>query len=112
MAVFIGDSQSTNAAKCALRINYGVKQIINPVLEKQYPQSPYRISHVVGIDTSEIRAVRTGVRGGNDLVWVGRAANYAAKLTELDDYATWITDDVFQKLNGSSKYGGDPKQLM
>jgi hypothetical protein len=65
------------------------------------------------IDTSELRAIRTGVRGGNDLVWVGRAASYAAKLTSLsDEYSTRITDSVFKQLNESEKYGGNPKKLM
>lgn len=113
MAIFYTGTQSTNAAKCALQINWAVKQIINPALRVQYPQSAYEVKYVVGIDTGELHAVRTGVRGGNDIVWVGRAANYAAKLNSLDhDYPTWITDAVFQKLNDSSKYGGDPKRSM
>jgi class 3 adenylate cyclase len=37
-------------------------------------------------------------------VWVGRAANYAAKLTGLDDPPTWITDAVFQRLSKEAKY--------
>jgi class 3 adenylate cyclase len=80
MGLFIGDMQSTSAARCALKINYAVESIINPALEAQYTSSSYQVQHVIGIDTSPIRAARIGVRGGNDLVWVGRAANYAAKL--------------------------------
>jgi len=113
MAIFYDDHQSTNAAKCGLQINYAVKNIISPALLKQCPTPPYAIKHVVGIDTSELHAVRTGVRGGNDIVWVGRAANYAAKLTTLDhDFPTRITDGVFQKISDSSKYGGNPKRVM
>jgi class 3 adenylate cyclase len=45
-------------------------------------------------------AARIGVRNDNDLVWVGRAANYAAKLSNLSDsYAVYITDDVYKKMN-------------
>lgn len=45
-----------------------------------------------GIDTSEIRAARIGVRGGDDLAWIGRTANYVAKLTSCrSDYQTWLT---------------------
>jgi hypothetical protein len=53
---------------------------------------------------------RTGIRGSNDLVWVGRAANHAAKLSSLreDNFATWITADVYDKMNDSSKQGGKP----
>jgi class 3 adenylate cyclase len=54
---------------------------------------------VVGSDVSSLRAARIGVRGGNDIVWVGHAANYAAKLTELNlEESTWITKDVYDML--------------
>jgi class 3 adenylate cyclase len=112
MGVFIGGYQSTNAAKCALKINYATKKIITPAFKSQYI-SAFTLGHVVGIDTSSLRAARTGVRGDNDLVWVGRAANYAAKLTQLNtDYSTWITGTVFGWLNDEAKYGGKDKSLM
>jgi class 3 adenylate cyclase len=114
MGIWVGDTQSTPAAKCALKINYAVKKIMNPAFEKQYQNSHFAIKHVVGIDTSPIRAARTGVRGGNDIVWIGRAANYAAKLTDLGNMAesTFITNDVFTRLTDEAKNGGEPKRLM
>jgi class 3 adenylate cyclase len=112
MATFIGDTQTTPAARAGLKINYAVNYIVNPAMHKIYG-SAYSLKHVVGIDTSEIHAARTGVRGGNDIVWVGRAANYAAKLTELDlAERTFVTDDAFQRLHREAKYGGNPEQLM
>ena len=43
--------------------------------------------------------------GANDLVWVGPAANYAAKLTELDAACpTWITHRVYNKLADEAKF--------
>src|SRR5260370_42389295 len=36
MAVFIGKRQTSNAAKCALQINWAVKKIVNPALKAQY----------------------------------------------------------------------------
>jgi class 3 adenylate cyclase len=108
MGVFIGDSQSTNAATCALKINWATKNIVVPAMKTQYPNRDFTLRHVVGIDTSQIRASRTGVRGDNDLVWVGRAANYAAKLTECNaDYPTWITGTLYGNLAGSAKIAGD-----
>jgi class 3 adenylate cyclase len=113
MGVFIGESQSTNAAISGLKINYATSNIIMPALNEQYPNSGFTLRHVVGIDTSEIRAARTGVRGDNDLVWVGRAANYAAKLTELSaDYPTWITGTLFDRLQDKAKFGGTNNSLM
>lgn len=105
MAVFIGGSKNTSAARCALKINYAVKNIINPAIAERYPNSPYKVQHVVGIDTSSLFVARTGIRGSNDLVWVGRAANYAAKLTELSpSYATRITEAVYKVLHDDTKY--------
>jgi class 3 adenylate cyclase len=115
MAVFIGDMQTTNAAKCALKINWAVKKIVNPALKDQYENPPV-VKQVVGIDCSEIRAARIGIRGGNDLVWIGRAANYAAKLTEIrNGYSSWITYQAYARLAESAKMGGEsgePKRAM
>lgn len=111
MGVFVGPTPCSHAAVCALKLNWVVKNIINPALKAQYPQQTYTVKHVAGIDASPLRAARTGVRGGNDIVWVGRAANYAAKLTEIDqDESSWITKDVYDVLKDDAKYGGNPRQ--
>ena len=113
MGVFVGPTQATPAAKAGLKINYAVREIINPALKSQYPRQTYEVSQVVGIDTSPIHAARTGVRGDNDLVWVGRAANYAAKLTELKlTERTWITKATFDRLHDDAKLGGKGRQPM
>ena len=74
MAVFIGNSKNTSAARAALKINWAAKNIVQPALKAQYQHETYQLKHVVGIDTSKLFAAKTGVRGANDLVWVGRAA--------------------------------------
>lgn len=113
MAVFIGDSKNTTAAKTALQLSWAVSKIVNPALKAQYGDGAYQMSHVIGIDTSRLLAARIGVRNDNDIVWVGRAANYAAKLTAISTgHKVYVTDDVFTKLYKTSKYGGNPKQLM
>lgn len=114
MGLFINDTQSTSAAKAALKINFAVKNIINPALAAQYTKTSYQVRQVIGIDTSAIRAARTGVRGDNDIVWVGRAANYAAKLTAIKNSAvtTWMTEDVYKMLKDEAKYGGKDNKAM
>lgn len=98
MAVYIGGTKNSSAARAALKINYAVREIINPALNAVYKNN-YGLKQVVGIDTSILRAARTGVRGANDLVWIGRAANYAAKLTTLDaSYPSNITERVYKRL--------------
>ncbi|MDG4887819.1 MULTISPECIES: adenylate/guanylate cyclase domain-containing protein [unclassified Mesorhizobium] len=104
MGIFSGKRQCNDAVRCALKINYAVKHIVQAELKSQYKDSTYAIKHVVGIDTSEIHVARTGVRGDNDLVWVGNSANLAAKLTaESADYPTWITDRVYDYLDDDQK---------
>lgn len=105
MAVFIGDSKNTRAVRCALKINHAVTKIINPAFKKQYADTTFALRHAVGIDTSNMYVARTGIRGDNDLVWVGRAANYAAKLSGLSDgpFSTFITEEVFASMNTSVK---------
>lgn len=113
MAVFIGATKDTDAAKCALQVNYATKKVVQPALRKQYPKNNFTVKQTVGIDTSELLVARTGIRGSNDLVWVGRAANYAAKMAGLPpDYATYLSADVYTMLHDSSKLGGDPKRNM
>lgn len=104
MGVYIGDYKNTSATRSALKINYALKEIVNPALKAQYRNGTYVVKQTVGIDTSQLLVARTGIRGSNDLVWVGRAANYAAKLTELSsDHPTWITADVYRMLHKSVK---------
>ena len=105
MAVFIGNFKNTNAAKSSLHINYLINEIINPLIKEYYPKDNYEVKQTVGIDTSELFIARTGIRGNNDLVWVGRAANYAAKLTSLSpQYPSRITKEVYERLNDSVKF--------
>jgi class 3 adenylate cyclase len=104
MAVFIGERKNTRAARSALTINYAVNEIIRPACKAQYQNTDYVLKHVVGIDTSDLFVARTGVRGANDLVWVGNAANVAAKLSSLSsDYPTYITERVYKALAEDAK---------
>ncbi|WP_062348490.1 adenylate/guanylate cyclase domain-containing protein [Novosphingobium sp. CCH12-A3] len=112
MAVFLGDSKNTSAARCALKINWSAKQLIQKFKDEQYANNSYKLFHVCGIDTSELFVAKTGIRGANDLVWVGRAANYAAKLAALDhNKPTWITKEVYDMLHNNAKIGSDGKDM-
>lgn len=112
MAVFLGSTKNSTAARTGLKINYMVQNIIQPALDKQYPKSNFKLEQTVGIDTSTLLAARTGIRKWNDIVWVGRAANYAAKLSTLSSATpTWITEDVYKRLCRNSKIGSDGKDM-
>jgi class 3 adenylate cyclase len=103
MAVFIGGAKNTQAVRTAMKINFVRYKVINPAIKAQYPQSSFSIDHAIGIDTSKLLVARTGVRGANDLVWVGRAANHAAKLSDLNANYTWITKAVFDTMHQEVK---------
>lgn len=103
MAVFIGGSKNTNAAKAALKIRWAVDNIIMPKKNERYKDDKFSLKHVTGIDTCELFVAKTGARGANDLVWVGKAANYAAKLTSLPATYTYITARVYEKLAAEAK---------
>lgn len=105
MAVFIGDSRNTSAARCALKINHAVVKIINPAITAKFSTN-YSVKHSVGVDTSTLFVAKTGIRGSNDLVWVGRAANYAAKLCSLREssYASYITAEVYKGMADIVKF--------
>jgi class 3 adenylate cyclase len=113
MAIFIGNMKNSIAARTALKIHYAVINIINPALKKQYPKTDYQLKHVVGIDSSSLLVARIGVRNDNDLVWVGRAANYAAKLCAINEPDTvFITGDVFDKISTSPTYCNSEKTML
>ena len=112
MAVYAGRRKEDRAVLAALKINYAVQKIINPAIRDEYPKSNYAVNQVVGIDTSELFVARTGIRGFNDLVWVGRAANHAAKLSGRSGAASQITAEVYERLNEESKFGGSNRQNM
>lgn len=112
MAVFIGESKNTSAARTALKINSARIHIINPAIKKHYQGTDYELHHTVGIDASKLFIARTGIRGSNDLVWVGRAANHAAKLTTLSaDFPSRITKEVYDMLHDEVKYSSDNRLL-
>ena len=113
MAVYIGTAKNSSAATTALQLSWAVSEI-NKLLPAAYPNTSFRLKHSVGIDSSNLYVAKTGIRNSNDLVWVGRAANYAAKLAGKSEGGDgiFITEPVFKALNESAKMGGNPKSQM
>ena len=107
MAVFIGEMKADRAVRTAQKINWAVLNIIRPAIALNYPSASYVLKHVCGIDSSELLVAKIGVRAATDLVWVGRAANYAAKLASEDDaHSTYITADVYFEATDRVKLAG------
>jgi class 3 adenylate cyclase len=117
MGVFIGRSKNSSAAKCALRMKYTIETILRPRAEAKFPslkEKGFVLRHCAGVASSQVLVVRGGVRGSNDLVFVGSAPNIAAKLSALRTvpYCSWITQQVYSNLHETSKYGGNPRRNM
>lgn len=115
MAAFLGESKEDHAVRAALELNFAVDEIINPKFSDLYTTTHRRLHHTVGIDASSVLVSKTGVRVDSDLVWVGSAANYAAKLNSFDgldhDYPIRVTHEVFAVLSRSSLLGNGGAQM-
>ena len=112
MGVFIGNSKNTNAAKCGLQINWFFQSILAVRFKEFYGQTAFggfSFTQTVGIDMSPVQIARGGIRNNNDLIWVGRAPNVAAKLSSIRDgkHSTFITETVYTALNATSRKGGN-----
>ena len=109
MGVFVGDSKNSAAAKCALQMNHVVTKVLSPKAREKFPslvEKGFEVQHCVGVASSEVFIVRGGVRGSNDLVFIGSGPNIAAKLSEIRNspWHTYMTHQVYKGLNDSSKY--------
>lgn len=92
MAVYMGENKEEKAVRTALKIKYAVTELVNK-------KSRIKIKYVVGIDRSNLFASRIGIHKDNDLVWIGRAANYAAKLcSQNGGHCTYITENVYNSM--------------
>lgn len=108
MGVFMGDSKNTSAAQCAREIDWTVTSIINPKAKANFDSisnNGINIRHAVGLDTGVARAVRGGIRNNNDLIWIGTAPSFAAKLSDVRayPYEVYISSRVYAALAAHAK---------
>lgn len=116
MGIFIGDNKNSAASICGREIHWAVRKIIQPQAEKKFASvrnNDIQIRHGVGIDVGEVRAVRSGIRDNNDLIWIGKAASFSAKLSDLRDapYHTYLSSRCYNALNDAAKFDGDGKDM-
>ena len=109
MGVFIGNHKNTSAVKVALKINYFFTYILQPQFLAFYQRlesSSFKFAQCAGVDAGEIRIARAGIRNNNDLIWVGRVPNIAAKLSNIPEpgFSSYITAEVFGRPHDSAKF--------
>lgn len=99
MGVFVGDSKNSNAVKAAMQIQWGIRHILNPTLETN-------IICGGGIDSGEILVTKVGKgrdQNNNDLVWIGKADNYASHLSNEASSSIIISTNVYNVLAENRK---------
>lgn len=102
MGVFSGETKCTNAVKAAMKINWCVINILNihlnPKLEVGF-----------GIDFGPTLITKVGAGrdpNNSDLAWIGKACNYAAHLSGYGKNETYITTNLYNRMNDSAKLSG------
>jgi len=82
MGVFVEGAKNTNAAEAGLKINYFFSTILtssfNDFYKGSFP-SGLPLNQTVGIDTSKVMVVRSGIRNNNDLVWGGSSPQHCSE---------------------------------
>lgn len=101
MGVFSGNRKNNNAVEAALNIRYAVSQVLN----KKLPIGK-KINIGIGIDYGKVLITKVG-RGrndsNNDLVWVGKACNYASHMCNESQNKIYISPAVYNRLDDSNK---------
>lgn len=115
MAVFIEGNKHTAAVKSGLQINWFFTNAVRAKFKSFYSirLKDFSLTQTVGIDRSKVYICRAGIRDNNDLIWVGRAPNIAAKLSGVRfGYSTLITERVYSSMLDDAKFGGSPRENM
>lgn len=101
MGIFIGAGKEAAAVRAAFNLAWAMEHIVEPALSAAFSDHQ-TLQFTVGIDSGPALASKTGVRDDADLVWVGAAANYAAKLNSFSgldhNFKVRVTDRVKQLL--------------
>lgn len=97
MVVFPVNNCFVNAVNCAITINH-----ISRLIDKVFSNVDFRCG--IGVDYGEMRVIKVGIERKGDenaenkgLVWVGKPANLASRLT---DFAGKMIEDEFYNVTG------------
>lgn len=107
MGVFVGEMKNSNAVKAAMQIQWAIRNILNPKLGTN-------IRCGGGIDCGKILVTKVGKgrdKNNNDLIWIGKADNYASHLSNEADNSIIISTDSYRKLADSRKMSFDGRNM-
>jgi class 3 adenylate cyclase len=111
LALFVGKSQRNDAVRAAMQVKWFVRHVLAPKFNDFFDRDAARGQRLdfaigCGIDYGDIYAVKVGIRGTNDVAWVGRCTNTAAKLANVlrTPRNVGVTRAVYKALNKDRKY--------
>ncbi len=118
LAIFVGDSRSNNAVKGAMQVKWFVNHVLQPKFRRYFENNQSADGQALessigcGLDEGQIFAVKVGIRGTNDVAWVGRCTNTSAKLAgeTSSPREIAITRAVYKRLYDSRKYSVSKEQ--
>jgi len=107
LGVFSGESKNGNAVKAAMQIQWGIRNILNPILQT-------KIICGAGIDYGKTLVIKVGKgrdQDNNDLVWLGKASNYASHLANEASNTIIISGESFKVLSKDRKISSSNKEF-
>jgi adenylate cyclase len=107
LAFFMGGTRTSPAVKSAMQIDWFVTDLLRPKFDKYFENNKSALGKALsfeigcGIDDGWIYAVKVGIKGTNDIAWIGRATNTAAKLSAVGSGSRniYITGVAYDRLH-------------
>ncbi len=96
-----------NAVECALKYKYFFKNYFSNEIRERWK---IELDYGIGIAYGQIIAIRTGMKGKNDITWVGRCIKDAVKIGDYLNKSNGnigITHSVYDKLPEGLRRAGD-----
>ncbi len=107
MGVFSGSLKRTNAVRASMQIQWAIRTILNPALGT-------KIMCGAGVDNGPTLVTKVG-QGRNtenqDLVWIGKASNYASHLANEASNSTIISVDTYNNMDKDNKTSSDGRAM-
>jgi class 3 adenylate cyclase len=101
MGVFSGESKNDNAVEAAMNIRWAISNILNSQFKPAYA-----ISIGIGIETGLTLITKVGKGrdiSNNDIVWVGKACNYASHMCSHATNCIHISSAIYNKIKEGNK---------
>jgi class 3 adenylate cyclase len=107
LGVFAGSTKNGNAVLAAMKIQWAIRNLLNPTLETQ-------ITCGAGIDYGKTLVTKIGKgrdNNNNDLIWLGKASNHASHLANEANNSIIISTETHGVLPIDRKISSDKREF-